>query len=305
MRTTSPRHVVALSTAAAALLVLTACGREDSGAGVDPESTASDTASQSSTPPEASQSSPGAGETSQEPASGEPTAVRFLGTGPRGPVLYTETVLPDGDSPLDVLDTLTRTPTDPDYGTYWVPGSFTSAEISDGVATVGIAPEAVDAPAGASEATLKASLQQVAWTLKSTADAGTVHFTLDGDPATTVLGVQVPDGKVKAGGAMKWLTKMQIDSPTEGQEVPARFTATGTNNGFEAWVGWQLLKDGTSVKDGFGTAEGWMDKNYPWRVDIDLSGVPAGTYTLRFHNEDASDGEGVAPDEDTKTITLK
>ena len=53
------------------------------------------------------------------------------------------------------------------------------------------------------------------------------------------------------------------------------------------------------------TAEGWMDKLYPWKADIDVSRLPAGDYTFVAMTDDPSGGEGLGPFTDTRTIIVE
>ncbi len=56
--------------------------------------------------------------------------------------------------------------------------------------------------------------------------------------------------------------------------------------------------------DGFSTAEGWMDKLYPWQTEVDVSSLEPGEYTFVASTDDPSDGEGAGPTEDSKTIVV-
>src|SRR5699024_2200058 len=108
-------------------------------------------------------------------------------------------------------------------------------------------------------------------------------------------------------GVLDTLSLMSITSPTEGATLSGSFTATGANNGFEANVQWQILRDGEVVKDGFTTAAGWMaDKLFPWKVRVDVSDLEPGDYVFRAHNDDPTGGqEGSGPFTDTKSITVE
>ena len=69
---------------------------------------------------------------------------------------------------------------------------------------------------------------------------------------------------------------------------------------------WEVRDSGGgAVLEGFTTAEGWMDKLYPWTAEVDVSGLAPGTYTFVALTDDPSDGEGRGPTEDTKTITVQ
>ncbi len=58
------------------------------------------------------------------------------------------------------------------------------------------------------------------------------------------------------------------------------------------------------VKKGYATAEGWMDKLYPFETEVDISGLAPGTYTFVALTDDESGGEGGGPTQDSKTITV-
>ncbi len=150
------------------------------------------------------------------------------------------------------------------------------------------------------------AVQQVVWTMQEGAGArAPVQFLVDGGPADTVLGIPTAT-PIKRKAPLQTLNLMSITSPAEGESVTSTFTASGANNGFESWVGWQLLKDGKVVKKGFGTARGWAaNRLFPWKVKVDASGLPAGDYVLRLYNDDPTGGtEGSGPDEDTRTVVI-
>ena len=76
---------------------------------------------------------------------------------------------------------------------------------------------------------------------------------------------------------------------------------------FEATVPWEIRQGDQVVLDGFATAEGWMDKLYPWAdVDRRLRPSSPGDYTFVARTDDPSGGaEGAGPHEDTKDFTLE
>jgi Immunoglobulin-like domain of bacterial spore germination len=127
-------------------------------------------------------------------------------------------------------------------------------------------------------------------------------FTSDGRP-TPVLGIDKES--FKAAPQNDVLAFVNVTEPAEGASVSGTFTASGVANSFEATVPWEIRdQDGKKVLDGFATAEGWGDHLYPWESQVDLSGLPPGTYTFVALTDDPSDGEGAGPTEDTKTITV-
>jgi hypothetical protein len=133
-----------------------------------------------------------------------------------------------------------------------------------------------------------------------------VQFLLDGERTDTLLGVPTAEPLTNA-DPTEVLSLMSISTPSEGARVADTFTADGVNSGFEATMEWQVIDSaGTVVVDGFGTAEGWMDKLFPWEVTVDVSGLARGTYTFRATNPDPSGGaEGNGPAEDTRTIVVE
>ncbi|NHA01969.1 hypothetical protein G5V59_26460 [Nocardioides sp. W3-2-3] len=74
----------------------------------------------------------------------------------------------------------------------------------------------------------------------------------------------------------------------------------------EATVPWTITDStGKVVRKGFATAEGWVDRLYPFTTKIDLGDLAPGRYTFTAATDDPSDGEGDGPTEDTKRITVE
>lgn len=97
-----------------------------------------------------------------------------------------------------------------------------------------------------------------------------------------------------------------LEEPAEGAEVSGSFTASGTANSPEANVPWRVLDaDGNVVLEGFATADGWMDKLYPWETDVDVSSLAPGTYLFEASTSDPSDGEGDPPQVVAATIVVE
>jgi hypothetical protein len=102
------------------------------------------------------------------------------------------------------------------------------------------------------------------------------------------------------------LALVSITAPEEGAGVSGSFTASGVANSNEANVPWQIKQGDKVVKSGFSTAEGWMDKLYPWTSGaIDVSDLPPGDYTFVAMTDDPSGGEGFGPQVDTRSITVR
>jgi hypothetical protein len=101
-------------------------------------------------------------------------------------------------------------------------------------------------------------------------------------------------------------TLITLDTPVDGATVAGTFDVKGTANSPEANVPWHLLDaGGKKVQNGHFTAEGWMDKLYPYAGTVDVSKLPAGTYTFVVSIDDPSGGEGKAPQKVSRSITLQ
>ena len=112
-------------------------------------------------------------------------------------------------------------------------------------------------------------------------------------------------GGLKAAKQLDVLAFMNVTTPEEGQTVSGTFTAQRRRQLVRGDRAWEVRDgSGASVLDGFTTAEGWIDQLYPWKTEVDVSGLAPGTYTFVAMTDDPSDGEGAGPTEDTKTITV-
>jgi len=125
-----------------------------------------------------------------------------------------------------------------------------------------------------------------------------------GGPAGPMFGIDT-DGGVANADQLDVLALVSVTSPESGAEVSGTFTASGVASSFEATVPWEVRdSSGTVVLDGFSTAEGWMDRLYPWQSEVDVSGLAPGEYTFAAMTDDPSGGEGPGPFEDTKVISV-
>lgn len=116
-------------------------------------------------------------------------------------------------------------------------------------------------------------------------------------PVAAATGSPLVDGAAPA--------SVSIDSPASGSQASGTLVVSGTANSPEANVPWEVdsMIEGV-VASGHATAEGWMDKAYPWKTKVDLSQLQPGTYTFTARVDDDSDNEGTKPPEATITFVI-
>ncbi|MFC7493491.1 Gmad2 immunoglobulin-like domain-containing protein [Nocardioides sp. CPCC 206349] len=299
------RLAAALTLPALALTVLTACGNDS-----DP-TPASSTATESTEEPtqtdEPSEPSEPSEPTSEAPAT-VAAPVYFVGETPQGPRLFREfrEVAAD-DTAVEALELVTSGDAlDPDYSTlYPGGGSFVSVDVAADLITVGLPDESwTVAPDGMSQREARLATQQMVYTVQGIAQKRLpVAITLDGAPAD-LFGLA---GEVSNDPELDVRALVNVTTPGEGGTVSGTFTAEGVSSSFEATTPWEIRKggaDGEVVKEGFVTAEGWIDKLYPWQAEVDVSDLEPGSYTFVAMTDDPSGGEGGGPTVDTKSITV-
>ncbi len=298
--------------ASAAALALVGCGDRTTPTAEEPGSTATDPAT--SEPAETPTSAPPSEEPTSDGTAGTTTApVYFLGDGPRGPVLFREFRQVEDDNPMDEAIALlfAGDALDPDYRSPFPAGTApveTSFDGTGAAGTIGIMltdDSLVQRPAGMSKAEAKIAVQSLVYTLQGVmqARAKLIAFSADGRP-TSLLGIDTSKG-LKNAPQLDVLSLINVTTPEEGAKVSGSFTASGVGSSFEATIPWEVRQGDQVVQQGFATAEGWMDKLYPWETEVDVSGLAPGDYTFAAMTDDPSGGEGFGPSEDTKTITVK
>lgn len=233
--------------------------------------------------------------------------VYFVGETPQGEKLFREFRKVEADNPADeALALMTAGDAlDPDYDSVYPDGSFAGVEIGSDAITVQLPDDTWASPDSMSEDDARLAAQQLVYTLQGIAQARLpVEVQLDGAPADLFgLGGELsnePEIDVRA--------LVNVTVPEEGATVSGSFTASGVSSSFEATTPWEIRQggpDGTVVKKGFATAEGWMDKLYPWETEVDVSGLEPGDYTFVAMTDDPSGGEGRGPTEDSKAITVQ
>ena len=290
---------------AASVVVLAGCGDRDDPEANDPNDTPTKSEKPGKTP-KPTESSP------SESGGGTPATVAvpvyFVGQTPVGPRLFREFRNVEADNPVDEALALLGAgdALDPDYSTL-VTGQLRSGS-QDESATVELSDEALATrPAGMTAQEAKLAVQQVVYTVQGVLQERIpVAFVLPGGGSTPLLGLPTPSGGFKAADPNNVLALVNVTEPAQDSLVSGTFTASGVANSFEATVPWEIRDaDGTKVLDGFATAEGWMDKLYPWESPVDVSSLAPGTYTFVAMTDDPSGGEGKGPTEDTKTITVQ
>jgi hypothetical protein len=241
---------------------------------------------------------------SQRPA-GPAVGVYFVGDSGAGLRLFREVhAVPAAGSSVDgaVEKAVTGAARDTDYRSPWPAGTtFERAQLSGGVLSVDLSGPVADRPAGMSEADAQVALQQLVYTAQSAVQRTLpVTFLLDGRPADTVLGISTRQ-PVPRRSADDVLAQVSVSSPADGATVSSPFTVEGEAAAFEANVQWELMRGDTVVRQGFTTAAECCTLS-PYEFTVQ---APPGDYTLVVHDEDVSEGEGGAPPQDTKRVTVR
>jgi hypothetical protein len=244
-------------------------------------------------------------EGSEEPAADQVTVpVYFTGETPHGTKLFREFRRVDAADPLGAALTLAASgdALDPDYGTALPAGTFSTS----GSAEVPLPDDSwTGVPDGMSDSASIQAIQQLVYTAQGVLQSrDPITFTDSSGAATQIFDIASEDG-FTAADPVKTLALVSVTAPEQGAPVGGTFTASGVSSSFEATTPWQVRdSSGAVVLDGFATAEGWMDKLYPWESDVDVSALAPGEYTFVALTDDPSDGEGAGPTEDSKTIIV-
>jgi hypothetical protein len=304
--TTSRSRIFALALAGLlGSVVLAGCGDAPEPVANDPEGS-----SEAGADPTEPSSEPASGATSGAGGGAEAATVPvyFTGDTPQGPRLYREFRKVEGDNPLAEAAALMAAgdAKDQDYGTLFGAGGFASVSYEEGAGfVVELADDTYTTAAdGMTEQTALLAAQQLVYTLQGVQQKREpVTVELGGAP-TTLFGVDTAAGLTEA-PQIDVLALVSVTSPEQGSTVADTFTASGVASSFEATVPWRVRRGEEVVLEGFATAEGWMDKLYPWESEVDVSALEPGEYTFEASTDDPSDGEGFGPTTDTKTITVR
>ncbi len=296
--------LVAVVTAA----TLVGCGDDRGEVADDPTPSAEPSSPSASEEPTEATSAPSPTETSA-PAETVTVPVYLVGETPMGQRLFREFGKVEADDRLTAAaaQLASGEPLDPDYSSLFSGGTFSSVEHDDeaGQFVVALADDRwTTAPEGMTPAQARLAAQQLVYTLQGVQQVRSpVVVQLDGRP-TTLFGLDTSAG-IRAAAPLDVLSLVNVTSPEEGATVGDTFTASGVASSFEATVPWQVRQGEKVVAEGFSTAEGWMDKLYPWEAQVDVSKLAPGDYTFVAMTDDPSGGEGPGAFEDSKTITVE
>ena len=238
--------------------------------------------------------------------------VYYVGDTSRGPRLFREfhRVQSNGDHISQALNEAVQgTAFDKDYRSDWPTGTVADFGFDgigdDGFISIRLTTEAVDLrkrPPEMSPEQAALAIEQLIYTAQAaTQSRATVEFYLNGERSTseTVLGVRTSE-PLSEGDPASVLALVWVIDPAEGARVQSPFKVSGLANAFEANVQWELMQGDAVVENGFTTArECCVMAPYSFKVN-----APPGDYTLVVHDSDPSDGEGFAPWQDTKNITV-
>jgi hypothetical protein len=302
-----PRHL-ALATAALLLAAgLTACG-DDEPTAQDPGGDRTTAAADETDEPDPEPTDDGSG--SGEAPGTVTVPVYFAGETPQGYRLFREFRKVEADNPMEeaVALMVAGDALDPDYTTLWPDvSSFDSVAFSEGAgAIVAQVPDDMwsEAPGDMTPEQASLAVQQLVYTVQGIQQERLPVLVQQGADPATLFGIDTHSG-LEAAPQLEVLAFMNVTTPEEGQSVGDTFTAKGVGSSFEATVLWEVRDEsGAKVLDGFTTADGWMDKLYPWEAQVEVSSLDPGTYQFVAITDDPSDGEGAGPTEDSKTIVV-
>lgn len=299
--TTRTRTAALLAVSAMSLAALAGCG--DDGTATD-QRPASGSTRQHDQP--AGDETPSESSTPQQDQVAVP--VYFVGDTPQGPRLYRE--FRQVDAPASAAAALTIAASgdalDPDYRTLLPAGTFTDGTSGDQISVPLPDDSWTRRPDGMSESDALLAIQQMVYTAQGVLQSRSpVVFTDSDGNQTQVFGVASEDG-FPAADPIKTLALVNVTTPEQGATVSGgTLKASGVSSSFEATTPWEIRDaDGKVVKKGAATAQGWIDKLYPWEAEIDVSDLAPGDYTFAAMTDDPSGGEGGGPDVDTKDFTI-
>ena len=235
--------------------------------------------------------------------------VYFVGDTPQGPRLFREFRAVPADNPLMEATALMLAgdTLDPDYRTLWPQVEISDVSATDGLLLVQIPSDGfTERPDGMSKQAANLALQQLVYTLQGVQQERVPVVIKRGGSDFRLFGLP-SDTEFSAADPIDVLALVNITAPEQGAVVAGdTLEASGVASSFEANVPWEISLGDDVLLDGFATAEGWMDKLYPWETSIDISSLEPGTYRFTARTDDPSGGaEGSGPHEDSKEFTVR
>jgi immunoglobulin-like protein involved in spore germination/sporulation and spore germination protein len=240
-----------------------------------------------------------------EPDSGERVAVPvyYVAETAAGPRLQREfhSVVTSDPASAAVREMLAGpTGADPDYRTYWPPGSALREPVRHEGGAIVVDLTGVR-PARMGTDLAGVTVQQLVFTVQGALQStDPVRILVDGAPVPDLWGVVDVSAPVGRGDPYALRSLVQIDSPADGAQVGRAVEVRGEAAVFEATVLWEVLRDGSLVQKGStSTAEGQRFAPFAFTVTLE-----PGEYTVRIREDDPSDGEGRPALSDDKRITV-
>ena len=193
--------------------------------------------------------------------------VYFVGDTPQGPRLFREFRAVPADNPLMEATALMLAgdTLDPDYRTLWPQVEISDVSATDGVLLVQIPSDGfTERPDGMSRKAANLALQQLVFTLQGVQQERAPIVIKRGGSDFRLFGLP-SDTQFEAADPIDVLGLVSITAPEQGAVVSGdTLEASGVGSSFEANLLWEIRQGDQVVLDGFATAEGWMDKLYPW-----------------------------------------
>jgi len=202
-----------------------------------------------------------------------------------------------------VTEFLSFGPLDPDYARGWPDGlKLDSITTERDATTISLRGRVDLADAnGLNRRAAEVAIQAMIRTAQ--VESGIVSFVYNGEPVTTLLGVDVSEPVTREPDQGVDFTPLRaplsIDSLVEGWSVSSPVTVTVSGNVFEGNVNWELVRDGRVLDEGYVTTAFTV-----WReADAKLGRLEPGTYTFTAFEVSMEDGSRLNVDDKTFTVS--
>ncbi|MDQ3307845.1 MAG: GerMN domain-containing protein, partial [Actinomycetota bacterium] len=225
----------------------------------------------------------------------------------QGKYLYSEphamTVFDGKRAEAAVTEFLSFGSLDPDYARGWPDGLRLDSITTEGDSTTISLRGRIDLTDanGLDRRAAEVAIQAMIRTAQ--VETGAVSFVYNGEPVTTLLGVDVSDPVTREPDQGVDFTPLRaplsIDSLVEGWSVSSPVTVTVSGNVFEGNVNWELAREGRVLDDGFVTTA-----FTEWRqAKVRLGALEPGTYTFTAIEISMEDGSRMNVDDKTFTVS--